>query len=92
MALQIDVIVTLPGLDKKYELQCTCGFYRDYGYMWQTAEREFELHRMRHPDHEMDMIVRDAPKLSDITIKHRLYDGKKNRRQINTLRVEPGLW
>lgn len=84
--------VTLAGLDKVYEVHCSCGFYRDFGYMWQTAERFVELHQKRYPRHEMKMIVQDAPRLNDTLIKRRLYAGRGgNPVRIVTLRIEPNM-
>lgn len=92
MPFSVDVVIRLPGLDKKYELQCDCGYRRDYGYMWQTAESEYIRHMQRYPNHVTDLIIFDAPALSDRMIKHRLAVAKKSQgRNVKTLKVEPGL-
>jgi hypothetical protein len=88
----ITQLVTIAGLDKVYEVKCSCGFYRDFGYMWQTAERFMELHQQRNPDHELTMVVEDAPPLSDVIIRRRFYDGRAGHAyRVVTLKVEPGL-
>lgn len=92
MKPEITQVVTLAGLDKVYEVHCSCGFYRDFGYMWHTAERFVELHQLRYPDHVLTMVVEDAPKLDDVLIKRRFYDGRAgNSYRVVTLRIEPGL-
>jgi len=80
---------TLVTLDKKYEIHCSCGLYIDFGYMWATAERHYECHRIRFPDHDCDLVVDDAVPLKEAEIQKKIYQGKA--RLVKTLRVEPGM-
>jgi hypothetical protein len=53
-----------PELDHTYTARCDCGWYRDFGYMAITCDRETEYHRERGPDHDILITATEAPPLT----------------------------
>lgn len=55
----IELVTKGKILDTRYELKCSCGVYRDFGYMGTTAERWAENHIQRGNDH--DVVIHESP-------------------------------
>jgi hypothetical protein len=84
MSVEVTVNLHIPGmlLDKRYEATCTCGVYKDFGYMHITADHWADRHRERGEHHNVTLHVSDAPPIERLHIDRKLF--KKKMRQSST--------
>jgi hypothetical protein len=88
MALDVKLRIPGPMLDTHYQVVCTCGIRRDFGYMGTTCQRWVDQHIKKGPEHDVTQFESPAPPLTrEIMLKRMKIKARRGMFEDGTIRL-----